>query len=100
MADGTSAAHQSSGGSNLRLRPRGLVNAIPDGDVNSSRFHRARWTALSGTVLTAGCSRGILDPVGPVGDAEKTILINSTAIMLAIIVPTIIATVGVAFWFR
>lgn len=48
----------------------------------------------------AGCNRGILDPVGPVGSAEKQILINSTAIMLAIIVPTMIATVGVAFWFR
>ncbi|MFL6758424.1 ubiquinol oxidase subunit II [Sphingomonas sp.] len=50
--------------------------------------------------LTAGCSRGILDPVGPVGAAEKQILINSTAIMLAIIVPVIIATIGFAWWFR
>ena len=48
----------------------------------------------------AACNRGILDPVGPVGQAEKTILINSTAIMLAIIIPTMIATVAVAFWFR
>jgi cytochrome o ubiquinol oxidase subunit 2 len=51
-------------------------------------------------VLTSSCNRGVLDPVGPVASAEKTILINSTAIMLAIIVPTIIATVAVAFWFR
>jgi cytochrome o ubiquinol oxidase subunit 2 len=56
---------------------------------------------LPGLVLaTAGCNRGILDPVGPVASAEKTILINSTAIMLAIIVPTMIATVAVAWWFR
>jgi cytochrome o ubiquinol oxidase subunit 2 len=48
----------------------------------------------------SGCNRGILDPVGPVGSAEKTILINSTAIMLAIIVPTMIATIAIAFWFR
>ena len=39
-----------------------------------------------------GCDRGLLDPVGPVGQAEKMILINSTAIMLAIVIPTIIAT--------
>jgi cytochrome o ubiquinol oxidase subunit 2 len=51
-------------------------------------------------MLTAACNRGILDPVGPVGSAEKQILINSTAIMLAIILPTMIATVGVAWWFR
>ena len=34
------------------------------------------------------------------GAAEKTILINSTAIMLAIIIPTMIATVAFAWWFR
>ncbi|HVE01258.1 MAG TPA: ubiquinol oxidase subunit II [Sphingomicrobium sp.] len=51
------------------------------------------------SLLTA-CNRGILDPVGPVGQAEKTILINSTAIMLAIIIPTVIATVAFAWWFR
>ena len=52
------------------------------------------------TLPLAACNRGILDPVGPVGQAEKTILINSTAIMLAIIIPTMIATVAFAFWFR
>jgi len=51
-------------------------------------------------IALAGCNRGILDPIGPVGSAEKTILINSTAIMLAIIIPTMIATVAFAWWFR
>jgi cytochrome o ubiquinol oxidase subunit II len=51
-------------------------------------------------LLTSACNRGILDPVGPVAAAEKTILINSTAIMLAIIIPTMIATVAFAWWFR
>jgi cytochrome o ubiquinol oxidase subunit 2 len=41
-----------------------------------------------------------MDPVGPVASAEKTILINSTAIMLAIIIPTMIATIAFAWWFR
>ena len=59
-----------------------------------------RFAALLLVPLTSGCNRGILDPVGPVGSAEKQILINSTAIMLAIIIPTMIATVAVAFWFR
>jgi cytochrome o ubiquinol oxidase subunit II len=59
-----------------------------------------RIIAAAGALLTAGCNRGILDPVGPVAAAEKQILINSTAIMLAIIVPTMIATIAVAFWFR
>jgi cytochrome o ubiquinol oxidase subunit II len=56
------------------------------------------WAGL--ILLTCGCNRGILDPVGPVGQAEKTLLINSTAIMLAIIIPTMIATVAFAWWFR
>jgi len=47
----------------------------------------------------SGC-RGVLDPIGPVASAEKTILINSTAIMLAIVIPTIIATIAFAWWFR
>jgi cytochrome o ubiquinol oxidase subunit 2 len=43
---------------------------------------------------------GILDPVGPIGAAEKQIMLNSTAIMLAIIVPVIIATFAFAWWYR
>jgi cytochrome o ubiquinol oxidase subunit 2 len=42
----------------------------------------------------------ILDPQGPIGAAEKTILIDSVAIMLAIVLPTIVAIFGFAFWFR
>jgi cytochrome o ubiquinol oxidase subunit 2 len=56
--------------------------------------------AAAVSLLTAACNRGILDPVGPVAAAEKQILINSTAIMLAIIIPTMIATIAFAFWFR
>ena len=42
----------------------------------------------------------ILDPVGPVGVAERTILLDSLAIMLAIVIPTIIATLAFAYWYR
>ncbi|MDE1146503.1 MAG: ubiquinol oxidase subunit II [Azospirillaceae bacterium] len=52
-----------------------------------------------GLALT-GCSGGVMDPQGPVASAELTILINSLGIMLAIVVPTILATLGVAWWFR
>ena len=61
----------------------------------------SRLIACTGSfLLLAACNRGILDPVGPVGQAEKMILINSTAIMLAIVIPTMLATVAFAFWFR
>jgi cytochrome o ubiquinol oxidase subunit 2 len=42
----------------------------------------------------------ILDPQGPIGAAEKTILIDSVAIMLAIVLPTIVAIFAFAFYFR
>jgi cytochrome o ubiquinol oxidase subunit 2 len=42
----------------------------------------------------------ILDPQGPIGAAEKTILIDSLAIMLAIVLPIIVAIFAFAFWFR
>lgn len=42
----------------------------------------------------------LLDPQGPIATAEKTILINSVAIMLAIVLPTIVAVFAFAYWFR
>jgi cytochrome o ubiquinol oxidase subunit II len=42
----------------------------------------------------------ILDPQGPIGAADKTILIDSLAIMLAIVLPTIFAIFVFAYWFR
>jgi cytochrome o ubiquinol oxidase subunit 2 len=51
-------------------------------------------------VLLAGCQPAVLDPQGPIGSAEKTILIDSLAIMLAIVVPTLLAIASFAWWFR
>jgi cytochrome o ubiquinol oxidase subunit II len=56
--------------------------------------------ALAAPFLLAGCSGGILSPVGPIGSAERTILLNSVAIMLAIVIPVILATLAFAWWFR
>ncbi len=43
---------------------------------------------------------GVLDPQGPIGAAEKLILVDSVAIMLSIVIPVILATIGFAWWFR
>ncbi|HEY2179237.1 MAG TPA: cytochrome ubiquinol oxidase subunit II [Caulobacteraceae bacterium] len=53
------------------------------------RFGLATLPALS----LCGCS-GVLDPAGPVGKDDATILIDALAIMLAIVIPTIL----LAFW--
>src|SRR5712691_3029308 len=56
--------------------------------------------ALLGAAALGGCSEGVLDPKGPIAAAERLILFNSLGIMLAIVIPTILATLAVAFWFR
>jgi cytochrome o ubiquinol oxidase subunit 2 len=56
--------------------------------------------ALVAAMALGGCSQGVLDPHGPIASAERQILINSLGIMLAIVIPTIVATLGVAWWFR
>ena len=64
---------------------------------------RARWAAgiVRGfPLLLAGCQPAVLDPRGPVGLADKAILIDSLAIMLAIVLPTLAATFAFAWWFR
>lgn len=43
---------------------------------------------------------GVLDPHGPIGAAERVILLDATAIMLAVVLPVIALTLAVAWWFR
>ncbi len=47
---------------------------------------------LVGVLALGGCTEGVLDPRGPVASAERQILFNSLGIMLAIVIPTILAT--------
>jgi cytochrome o ubiquinol oxidase subunit 2 len=54
----------------------------------------------SAALLMASCNEGVLDPHGPVGKAERVILYDSTAIMLAVIIPVIVLTLAFAWWFR
>jgi cytochrome o ubiquinol oxidase subunit 2 len=57
--------------------------------------------ALTTPVLLSGCGGAtVLSPIGPIGAAERTILLDAVAIMLTIVVPTIVATLAFAWWFR
>jgi cytochrome o ubiquinol oxidase subunit 2 len=53
-----------------------------------------------GSLALSACKTSILAPQGPIGAAEKSILIDSIGIMLAIVAPTILAIFGFAWWFR
>src|SRR5499427_5430210 len=43
---------------------------------------------------------GILDPRGPIASAQRELLINTTEIMLVVVVPVILMTLGFAWWYR
>ncbi|MFL6695750.1 MAG: ubiquinol oxidase subunit II [Vitreoscilla sp.] len=49
---------------------------------------------------TPAWQHGVLDPHGPIAAAERTIFLDATVIMLAVIVPVIVATLVFAWWFR
>ena len=42
----------------------------------------------------------VLSPAGPIGRGDAIIMMNALAIMLAIVVPTMIATLAFAWWYR
>jgi cytochrome o ubiquinol oxidase subunit II len=60
-----------------------------------------RCVVVCAAVLVSSCRQaGVLDPQGPIASAERLLLINSTAIMLVVVVPVILATLGFAWWYR
>jgi cytochrome o ubiquinol oxidase subunit II len=59
-----------------------------------------RWAAAGAALLLTSCQQGVLDPQGPVASAQLLLLFNSTAIMLVVVVPVILATLGFAWWYR
>ncbi|PPQ40163.1 ubiquinol oxidase subunit II [Rhodopila globiformis] len=73
------------------------------GGIRPRRARRRAFLGRAAVVLPlalAGCGPSVLDPQGPIGAADKSILIDSLAIMLAIVIPTIVAILGFAWWFR
>ena len=59
-----------------------------------------RMCALVLPLTLEGCRTGVLSPAGPIGAANRTILLDALVIMLAIVVPTILAILAFAWWFR
>jgi cytochrome o ubiquinol oxidase subunit II len=60
-----------------------------------------RLLVVCAAVLVSSCRQaGVLDPQGPIAAQELLLLINSTAIMLVVVVPVILATLGFAWWYR
>ncbi|HEY0181214.1 MAG TPA: ubiquinol oxidase subunit II [Rhodopila sp.] len=85
----------------MRARPGGRTRSTGSwGGLGRIACRTGRWTILLAPLVLAACQPAVLDPRGPIGSADRQILIDSLAIMLAIVVPTILATFAFAWWFR
>src|SRR5713226_4168360 len=85
----------------MPAKPDGLPDSKgPSQRLRSTRARAARCAAVVAPIVLTACQPAVLDPQGFIGLAERTILIDSLAIMLAIVVPTIAATLAFAWWFR
>jgi cytochrome o ubiquinol oxidase subunit 2 len=59
-----------------------------------------RAAVLSSALALSGCEISIFDPKGTIAAQDVQILEDSLAIMLAIVIPTLIAIVAFAWWYR
>jgi cytochrome o ubiquinol oxidase subunit II len=81
--------------------PHASRGAASNAGQGPRRSGLPRWLVVLTAVLVCSCSRqGILDPQGPIGAAQLLLLINSTEIMLVVVVPVILATLAFAWWYR
>ncbi len=80
-----------------------FVRSGPDNAAASATpapFPRIRVLAAAFAAAPLMGCEGVLNPAGPVAAAQKLILIDSVAIMLAIVIPVVVMIAGFAFWFR
>lgn len=76
------------------------VSQLEVSPATASREARACASILCGSLFLTSCREGPLDPHGPIGQAERVILYDATAIMLAVVIPVILLTLVFAWWFR
>jgi cytochrome o ubiquinol oxidase subunit 2 len=69
-------------------------------EIGELPFWRVLAMLVVGSFAGAGRAAGVLDPQGPIASAERMILLNSTTIMLVVVVPVIALTLAFAWWYR
>src|SRR5260370_40655123 len=66
--------------------------------MRSVRYNRIpRLLPLAATLLLGGCNWGILDHQGPIGEAERSLILQSTLLMPVILVAVILLVCAVAW---
>src|SRR5205807_8895150 len=70
-----------------RTKPNTAEIPITSAHPGRRRGHRSLLlcVAVAGSLVLSGCQLGVLDPKGPIGANERTIMFDALAIMLAII---------------
>jgi cytochrome o ubiquinol oxidase subunit II len=68
--------------------------------IGEPPFRRVLATLMAAGFAASSRAEGVLDPQGPIASAERTILLNSTSIMLVVVVPVIVLTLAFAWWYR
>ncbi len=81
-------------------KPKACTPARLQDRASAGRGRKAAAAAAAAILSVRNCQAGILDPAGPVAAANKTILLDSLAIMLCVIIPVIVMTIWFAWWFR
>jgi cytochrome o ubiquinol oxidase subunit 2 len=88
----------------MRAWPYAMYDASLGAPAGSPRRRLAaspRWAVVGAAALVASCRQtGVMDPQGPIAAAEWLLLINATEMMLVVVVPVILATLGFAWWYR
>ncbi|SFK68914.1 ubiquinol oxidase subunit II [Methylophaga sulfidovorans] len=59
-----------------------------------------RWLSMASAVLLSGCKAGVLDPKGPIGHDERTLIITAVLLMLVVVIPVIVMTIAFAWKYR
>lgn len=80
----------------LRKRPTSKSDAL-------SGSHRRAWLRclpVAAALLPLSSCIGVLNPQGPVGEAQRLILYNAMAIMMVVVVPVIVMAVAFGWWYR
>jgi cytochrome o ubiquinol oxidase subunit II len=75
--------------------PIGLLMRVTPG-----RSRLLKLLSLGATMSLGGCNWVVLNPTGPIGEDERSIILSATVAMLIIVVPVIISILAVAWKYR
>lgn len=64
------------------------------------RIARSKPLLLLPLLLLSGCNWAVMDPQGPIGRAEKSLIFTAVILMLIVVVPVIVLTLAFAWHFR